>query len=121
MTLHASTLALRDELATPSVPAGNRRAIVATIKTQRPALLPLLDQVGAFERLLFDAIEDETNEKVAGKYEAARQTMVSIRKHVQNVDDHQHRLSNALRSWERETADILRVIAEESLGSRDAD
>ena len=113
MTVHASTAALKAELETPSVTGADRRTIGATIKTQRPALLPLLEQVGAFERLLFDAIEDEENEKVAGKYESARQTMVSLRKHVQNVDDHQHRLSAALRNWEKETADILRVIGEE--------
>ena len=113
MTVHASTTALKAELETPTVAKSDRATIVATIKTQRPALLPLLDQVGAYEALLFDAIEDETNEKVFGKYESARQTMVAIRKHVQNVDDHQHRLSNALRRWEEQTADILRVIGEE--------
>ncbi len=113
MSVDPSTIALKAELATPSVAAANRRTIAATIKTQRPALLPLLDQVGKFEALLFDAIEDETNEKVFGKYESARQTMVAIRKHVQNIDDHQHRLSNALRKWEEETADLLRVIGEE--------
>ena len=32
---------------------------------------------------------------------------------VQDVDDNQHRLSGALRSWEKEKADILRVIGEE--------
>ena len=116
MTLHASTLALKAELAKPSVPAASRRSISATIKKQRPAMIPLLEQVGKVERLLFDAIEDEENEKVSGKYESARQTMVAIRRHVQNVDDHQHRLSGALRNWEKETAEILRVIAEESLG-----
>ena len=113
MAVHASTAAFKAELETPSVASGDRRSIVATIKTQRPALLPLLEQVGKFEALLFDAIEDEENEKVAGKYESARQTMVSLRKHVQNVDDHQHKLSTALRNWEKETADILRVIGEE--------
>ena len=113
MPVHPSTAALKAELMTPSVPAGGRSTIATTIKTQRPALLPLLAQIGAFEALLFDAIEDETNEKVAGKYESARQTMVSLRKHVQNVDDHQHKLSTALKNWETESADILRVIGEE--------
>ncbi len=113
MPVHPSTAALKAELKTPSVPAGRRGAVVATIKAQRPAMHPLLDQVTAIEALLFDAIEDETNEKVAGKYESARQTMVSLRKHVQSVDDHLHKLSTALRNWEAETADILRVIGEE--------
>ena len=113
MPVDPSTAALKAELETPSVPAGNRGQLIATIKTQRPAMLPLLEQVGVIEALLFDAIEDEENEKVAGKYESARQTMVSLRKHVQNIDDHQHRLSTALRNWEKETADILRVIGEE--------
>ena len=113
MTVHASTAAFKAELRSPSVKGADRRTIVATIKTQRPALLPLLEQCGVIERLLFDAIEDEENEKVAGRYESARQTMVSFRKHVQNIDDHQHRLSTALRNWETEKADILRVIGEE--------
>ena len=113
MTVHASTAALKAELLKPTVANADRATISATIKTQRPALLPLLDQCGAYEALLFDAIEDETNEKVAGKYESARQTMVSLRKHVQNIDDHQHRLSTALRNWETQKADILRVIGEE--------
>ena len=113
MTLHRSTTALKAELLKPTVANADRATISATIKTQRPALLPLLDQCGAYEALLFDAIEDETNEKVAGKYESARQTMVSLRKHVQNIDDHQHRLSTALRNWETQKADILRVIGEE--------
>ena len=113
MPVHPSTAALKAELVAPSVPAGTRSTIVATIKTQRPAMHPLLDQVKVFEALLFDAIEDETNEKVAGKYESARQTMVALRRHVQNVDDHQHKLSVALWNWETETADILRVIGQE--------
>ena len=65
------------------------------------------------EALLFDAIEDEENEKVSGKYESARQTMVSLRKHVASIDDDQHKLSVALRNWETQKADILRVIGEE--------
>ncbi len=113
MTVHASTTALKAELENPSVPDAGRRTISAVIKTQRPAMLPIYDQVGVIERLLFDAIEDEENEKVAGKYESARQTMVSIRKHVQDVDDRQHKLSSALRTWETQKADILRVIGEE--------
>ena len=114
MAIHASTTALKAELAAPSVAAADRKTIAAMIKTQRPALLPLLDQVAAFEALLFDAIEDETNEKVHGKYESARQTMCAIRRHVQNVDDHQHKLSTALRNWDSQVADMLRVIGEES-------
>ena len=113
MPVDPSTAALKAELESPSVAGADRRTIAATIKTQRPALLPLLEQVAVFEALLFDAIEDETNEKVHGKYESARQTMVSLRRHVQNVDDHQHKLSVALRNWEQQTADILRVIGEE--------
>ena len=113
MPVHLSTAALKAELESPSVPGGRRNAIAATIKTQRPAMLPLLEQVGVIEALLFDAIEDEENEKVAGKYESARQTMVAFRRHVQNIDDHQHKLSVALRNWETEKADILRVIGEE--------
>lgn len=113
MAVHPSTAALKAELQTPSVPAGGRGNIISTIKTQRPGLLPLLDQVAAIERLLFDAVEDETNEKVAGKYESARQTMVALRRHVQDIDDRQHSLSTALRNWEAEKLDILRVISEE--------
>ena len=113
MTVHSSTAALKAELLKPTVANADRATISATIKTQRPALLPLLDQCGAYEALLFDAIEDETNEKVHGKYESARQTMAAFRRHVQNIDDHQHKLSNVLRNWEKETADILRVIGEE--------
>ena len=113
MPAHPSTAALKAELLTPSVPAGQRGTLIATIKMQRPAMLPLLKQVGAIEALLFDAIEDETNEKVHGKYESARQSMVALRRHVQEVDDRQHKLSIALRNWETEKADILRVIGEE--------
>ena len=113
MAIHPSTVALKDELEAPSVPAGRRVALAAVIKTQRPAMLPLLDQVGVIEALLFVAIEDETNEKVHGKYESARQTMVALRRHVQNIDDHQHKLSVALRNWETQKVDILRVIGEE--------
>ena len=113
MPVDPSTAALKAELETPSVPGGRRGAISATIKTQRPGLLPLLEQVAVIEALLFDAIEDEENEKVAGKYENARQTMVAFRRHVQNIDDHQHRLSTALRNWETQKADIVRVISEE--------
>ena len=113
MSVTSATAALKIELTTPSVPGGSRGTIGAIIKTQRPAMLPLLAQVGAIEALLFDAIEDETNEKVHGKYEHARQTMVSLRKHVQNVDDHQHNLSVSLRNWEATKADLLRVIGEE--------
>ena len=113
MPVHPSTKALKVELLTPSVPGSDRGTIAATIKTQRPAMLPLLDQVGAIEALLFAAIEDEENEKVAGKYESARQTMVAIRKHVADLDDRQHKLSVALRNWRDESADILRVIGEE--------
>ena len=113
MPVDPSTAALKAELETPSVPGGRRGAIAATIKTQRPALLPLLEQVAVIEALLFDAIEDEENEKVAGKYESARQTMVSLRKHVASIDDDQHKLSVALRNWETQKVDIVRVIGEE--------
>ena len=113
MPVDPSTAALKAELETPSVPGGRRSAIAATIKVQRPALLPLLEQVAVIEALLFDAIEDEENEKVAGKYESARQTMVSLRKHVASIDDDQHKLSVALRNWETQKVDIVRVIGEE--------
>ena len=111
MSIHASTAALKAELETPSVTGGDRRTIAAIIKTQRPAMLPLLDQVAAYEALLSDVIEDETNDKIPT--ESPRQTMVSIRKHVQNIDNAQHALSTALRDWETQAADILRVIGEE--------
>lgn len=113
MPVTPATAALKAELTEPSIPGAVRGTIAAMIKTQRPALLPLLAQVAAIEALLFEAIEDEMNEKVHGKYESARQTMAAFRRYVQSIDDQQHKLSVALRNWEREKADILRVIAEE--------
>ena len=113
MAVHPSTVALKAELETPSVTGANRRAIGAIIKTQRPAMLPLLDKVAAIEALLFDAIEDETNEKVAGKYESARQTMVAIQRWVMRLDDHQHKLLLELRKWEDQSATIIARITRE--------
>ena len=113
MTVHPSTAALKAELETPSVPAADRATLVAMIKTQRPAMHPLLEQLATIEGVLFDAIEDETNEKVHGKYKSARQTLVAIRRHVASVNGQQHALSVALRNWETQAADILRVIGEE--------
>ncbi len=113
MPVHPSSALLKAELGTPTITGGDRATIAATIKTQRSAVHPLLEQVAAFEALLFDAIEDETNETVHGKYESARQTMAAIRRHVASVDDCQHKLSVALRNWVTESADILRIIGEE--------
>ena len=111
MAVHPSTAALKTELETPSVTGADLRTIAATIKTQRPAMIPLLEQVAVIEALLFDVIENETNDKIPT--ESPRQTMVSLRKHVADVDDRQHKLSVALRDWETQKADILRVIGEE--------
>ena len=111
MALHAATLALKAELETPSVTG--RRPIADTIKTQRAVLLTLLSQIDATLGPLIDAIEDETNDAVAGKYESARQTMVALKRHCQNIDDHQHKLSVALRNWETEKADIVATITRE--------
>ena len=113
MPVSPSTTLLKAKLLAPPIPGCDRASISAGIKKQRCGVHPLLEQVAAIEALLFDAIEDETNEKVAGKYESARQTMVAIRRHVANVDDYQHKLSVVLRNWETESADILRIIGEE--------
>lgn len=113
MSIHTSSVALKAELESPSVAKGSRQNIATIIKTQRPAMLPLLEQVSVIEALIFAANEDEENEKVHGKYENARQTMVALRRHVQNIDDHQHKLSTSLKNWETQKVDILRVMVEE--------
>ena len=111
MAVHPSTAALKAELESPSVAAGRRSAIAATIKTQRPALLPLLEQVAVLEALLSDVIENETNDKIPT--ESPRQTMTAFRRHVQNIDSEQNKLLVALRKWETLAANIVRIIGEE--------
>ena len=111
MAIHPSTALLKAELVTPSVPAGSLDTIAAIIKTQRPALLPLLDQVAVIEALLSDVIEDETNEQIPT--ESPRQTMVAIRRWVQRIDDEQYKLLVALRKWEDDKANIIARITRE--------
>ena len=111
MAVHPSTAALKAELENPSVPGGDRGTIVATIKTQRPALLPLLEQVAVIEAPPFAVIEDETNGGIPT--ESPRQTMVAFRRHIQYIDSEQGKLLVALRNWETLAANIVRIIGEE--------
>ena len=111
MAVHPSTALLKAELATPSVTG--RTPVSDAIKAQRASLLTAVAQADAYTALIVDAIEDETNDKVAGKYESLHQTMVAIRRIVARLDEQQHKLSTALRNFETERADVIAIITRE--------
>lgn len=111
MSVHESTLALEAELLEPTVTG--RAPISASIKAQRRALQELASQVGTYTTLVADAIEDERIPAVAGKFESLHQTMKAFNRLIGKIDDAQHKLGSALRTFETERDELLAAIEAE--------
>lgn len=108
MAIHASTAALEAELLEPTVT--DRAPISESIKDQRRALQELATQINTYTVLIADAIEDERTPEVAGKFESLHQTMKAFNRLIAKIDDAQHKLGSALRTFESERDELLAVI-----------